>query len=180
MQKYWCYQNLGYENLDSEGWYCKDEELNEYDKNVAEYCIKIIKIFISALTSEPSDNSYKFKNHLNWATYKALAFLEHPDIFDTLKDFAKLFHDNSEYDKAQFLYHSMFKITAVTLPKAKRREKLRDIYPRAYAKWTPEEDDVLRSQFQKEQLTIEEIATRLQRRVGGIRSRLIKQVLIEK
>ena len=56
---------------------------------------------------------------------------------------------------------------------------VREAYPRAYEKWTPEEDDVLRSEFQQGQ-TIQEIAVHLQRQIGGIRSRLVKQGLIEK
>lgn len=60
-----------------------------------------------------------------------------------------------------------------------RIKQVREVHPRAYEKWTAEEEDVLRNEFQQGQ-TIQEIAEHLQRQVGGIRSRLVKQGLIEK
>lgn len=58
-------------------------------------------------------------------------------------------------------------------------KQVRKVYPRAYEKWTAEEDTVLIYEFQQGN-TIEEISDKLQRQVGSIRSRLIKQGLIEK
>ncbi|HNR31302.1 MAG TPA: hypothetical protein PKI11_10470 [Candidatus Hydrogenedentes bacterium] len=61
----------------------------------------------------------------------------------------------------------------------KSLRQVRKTHPRAYEKWTVEEDDVLRSAFHEGQ-TIAEIAAHLQRQPGGIRSRLCKHGLIEK
>lgn len=60
-----------------------------------------------------------------------------------------------------------------------RIKQVREARPRAYEKWTTEEEDVLRNEFLQGQ-SIEEIAEHLQRQIGGIRSRLVKQGLIEK
>ena len=53
------------------------------------------------------------------------------------------------------------------------------LHPHAYEKWTPAEERLLRVAFQEGQ-TIKGIAAILQRKAGGIRSRLIKLGLIEK
>ena len=53
------------------------------------------------------------------------------------------------------------------------------LHPHAYEKWTPAEERLLRVAFQEGQ-TIKEIAAILQRKAGGIRSRLIKLGIIEK
>lgn len=60
-----------------------------------------------------------------------------------------------------------------------RLKQVREIHPRAYEKWTPEEEEVLRSEFQHGQ-SLKEISLHLKRQIGGIRSRLIKQGLLEK
>ena len=56
---------------------------------------------------------------------------------------------------------------------------VKNAHPHAYDKWTPAEETVLRVAFQQGQ-TIKEIAALLQRKVGGIRSRLVKLGLVEK
>ena len=62
---------------------------------------------------------------------------------------------------------------------AKTLEAIRTRHPRAYEKWTPEEEEVLRTEFIQGQ-TIAEIAQHLQRKTGCIRARLVKQGLLEK
>lgn len=62
---------------------------------------------------------------------------------------------------------------------ADRLRAVKNAHPHAYDKWTLAEETVLRVSFQQGQ-TIREIAALLQRKVGGIRSRLIKLGLIEK
>ena len=57
--------------------------------------------------------------------------------------------------------------------------ELRKTLTRAYKIWTPEEEEILRSDFQQGR-TIKEIAARLERKPGGIHARLIRQGLIEK
>jgi len=64
-------------------------------------------------------------------------------------------------------------------PEAKGNfEELRKKYPRAYEKWTPEEDDFLRKEFLQGQ-SIETLAQSLQRKTGGIKARLVKHGLIQ-
>lgn len=62
---------------------------------------------------------------------------------------------------------------------ADRLRAVKYAHPHAYDKWTPAEETVLRVAFQQGQ-TIKEIATLLQRKAGGIRSRLVKLGLVEK
>ena len=57
--------------------------------------------------------------------------------------------------------------------------EIRKTLPRAYKNWSPEEEELLCSDFVQGQ-KIKDIAKRLQRNTGGIRSRLIKLGLIEK
>lgn len=56
---------------------------------------------------------------------------------------------------------------------------IKQLHPHAYEKWTPAEERLLRVAFQEGQ-TIKEIAAILQRKAGGIRSRLVKLGLVEK
>jgi len=60
-----------------------------------------------------------------------------------------------------------------------RMEQVRKVHPRAYEKWTAEEDEFLRAEFEHGQ-TMQTLAEQLQRQVGGIRSRLMKHGLLEK
>lgn len=62
-------------------------------------------------------------------------------------------------------------------PKAYTLDNVRRIYPRAYAKWTAEEDERLKEQYQQG-IGIPELAKSFQRKQGAIRSRLAKQGLI--
>ncbi len=55
----------------------------------------------------------------------------------------------------------------------------REGHPRAYTKWTAEEDAILRDEYQQG-TRIEEIAERLQRQVGSIQTRIRKQGLNKK
>lgn len=55
--------------------------------------------------------------------------------------------------------------------------KIRERYPRAYERWTPEEDHSLQMQFQNG-VKVSELATCFQRKLGAIRSRLKKLGLI--
>lgn len=57
-------------------------------------------------------------------------------------------------------------------------EKIRQKHPRAYVKWTPEEDEKLKNTYAKGQ-QIGELAKKFQRQSGAIRSRLQKLGLIE-
>ena len=54
-----------------------------------------------------------------------------------------------------------------------RMEEIRQAHPRAYEKWSDEEDDRLR-QFFDSQTPVKEIARVLQRQTSAIRSRLVK------
>jgi len=58
-----------------------------------------------------------------------------------------------------------------------RMEEIRQAHPRAYEKWSDEEDDRLR-QFFGSQTPVKEIARVLQRQTSAIRSRLTKLNLI--
>jgi len=57
-------------------------------------------------------------------------------------------------------------------------EKIRQQYPRAYEKWVEEEDTYLKSKY-SEGLNVQELAGILQRKPGGIRSRLVRFGLME-
>jgi predicted amidophosphoribosyltransferase len=61
--------------------------------------------------------------------------------------------------------------------KAYSVEEIRKKHQRAYEKWSPLEDEMLTSGYQKG-LTISELAQKHQRKEGAIRSRLIKLGLI--
>jgi hypothetical protein len=56
-------------------------------------------------------------------------------------------------------------------------DKIRKDYPRAYEKWTPNEDKALAEQF-KSGITISQLAKMHQRKIGAIRSRLRKLGLL--
>lgn len=64
-----------------------------------------------------------------------------------------------------------------TKPKAYTLDNVRRIYPRAYAKWTAEEDERLKEQYQQG-IGIPELAKSFQRKQSAIRSRLAKLGLI--
>lgn len=57
--------------------------------------------------------------------------------------------------------------------------QIRKKYPKAYVKWTEEEENQLISDFTNNNLTINELSKKFQRQPGGIRSRLRKLGLIE-
>jgi hypothetical protein len=61
---------------------------------------------------------------------------------------------------------------------AERLAKIREKHPRAYEKWSDEEDVRLTALFQS-QRPVKEIAATLQRQPGAIRSRLVKLGLEE-
>lgn len=61
--------------------------------------------------------------------------------------------------------------------KAYSIEEVRRAYPKAYAKWTKEEEDALRDKYLKG-MTIEDLAAIFQRRPSAIRSRLRKLGLL--
>ena len=62
-------------------------------------------------------------------------------------------------------------------PKAYNIEEIRKKYPKAYMKWTKEEDDLLRNEFLQGK-TIDELAKIFQRKPSAIRSRLQKLGLL--
>jgi len=57
-------------------------------------------------------------------------------------------------------------------------EEIRQKYPKAYAKWTEDEDNFLRNEYLRGQ-TIDELASTFQRQPSAIRSRLRKLGLVE-
>jgi DNA-binding NarL/FixJ family response regulator len=59
-----------------------------------------------------------------------------------------------------------------------RLAKIRQVHPRAYEKWTEEEDAKL-AQFVQSGYSVDEIASQLQRQPGAIRSRMLKRNLVE-
>lgn len=61
--------------------------------------------------------------------------------------------------------------------KAYSVEEIRRHHPRAYEKWTPEEDELLAREY-GEGVSISELAMKHQRKIGAIRSRLNKLGLI--
>ena len=59
-----------------------------------------------------------------------------------------------------------------------RLAKIRKVYPRAYEKWTDEEDARL-AQVVRSGDSVEELAAQLQPQPGAIRSRMLKRNLVE-
>ena len=55
--------------------------------------------------------------------------------------------------------------------------KQKQLYAKAYARWTEEEDSLLRSLFQN-CMGLKEIAAKLERNVGAVRARLRKMGLL--
>lgn len=79
-----------------------------------------------------------------------------------------------------FTYHDIFAAAREVLdagagptPYAARFQQIRYRYPRAYERWTDEEDARLR-QLIKDGLTVARIATQLQRQRSAIRSRIVR------
>lgn len=68
--------------------------------------------------------------------------------------------------------------TRTSRAKAYDVEDIREKYPKAYAKWTEDEDNILRSDYFRGK-TVEELASQLQRKPGAIRSRLIRLGLLK-
>jgi hypothetical protein len=60
----------------------------------------------------------------------------------------------------------------------KRLAKIRQVYPRAYEKWTDEEDATL-SQLARSGHSVEEIVNQLQRQPSAVLSRIAKRNLVE-
>jgi len=58
-------------------------------------------------------------------------------------------------------------------PRGHTFNELRILYPKAYAKWSPEDDEKLKNLFQSGKTT-EELALIFQRKIGAIDSRLLK------
>lgn len=58
-------------------------------------------------------------------------------------------------------------------PKSYSVEKFRQQFPKAYTKWTADDDMILRSKYD-EGISIAELSIILQRKPGAIRSRLVK------
>lgn len=63
--------------------------------------------------------------------------------------------------------------TQISKAKAYDVEEIREHYPRAYAKWTEYDDNILRDDYLRGQ-TIDELARDFQRKPGAIRSRLLR------
>lgn len=59
-----------------------------------------------------------------------------------------------------------------------RIDEIKDQYKKAYQKWNPQEENLLRLLF-NDKLSIEDISSRLQRQPSAIRGRLIKLGLIK-
>lgn len=57
-------------------------------------------------------------------------------------------------------------------------EEIREKHPKAYTKWTEDEDNLLRKEYLRGK-TVEELASMLQRKPGAIRSRLIRLGLLK-
>ena len=62
---------------------------------------------------------------------------------------------------------------------AKPYEKIRQVFPKAYKKWTKDEDNELIGEYKKG-MKIKEIAETHQRKKGAIHSRLKKLGLVQK
>jgi hypothetical protein len=56
-------------------------------------------------------------------------------------------------------------------------EEIREKYPKAYTKWTEDEDNNLRNEYLRGK-TVEELASSFQRKPGAIRSRLLRLGLL--
>jgi DNA-binding NarL/FixJ family response regulator len=84
---------------------------------------------------------------------------------------------------AAWTYHDIFRAAAEALDAARagpdgkrydeRMEEIRQAHPRAYEKWTAEDDDRLRELF-RSGTPLKEIARELQRQPSAIRSRLTR------
>ncbi len=61
--------------------------------------------------------------------------------------------------------------------KAYNLDEIRQRYPKAYERWTPDEDEQLRTKYQ-EGISIDDLATYFQRQPTAIRSRLAKLGLL--
>lgn len=57
-------------------------------------------------------------------------------------------------------------------------EEIRQKYPKAYTKWTEDEDSILRSEYLRGN-TVDELASTFQRQPSAVRSRLRKLGLVE-
>jgi ATP-dependent DNA helicase PIF1 len=116
------------------------------------------------------------------------AFQVHPEVlaqdmsFRTSSEEATQVFDSMEKEELQKMHENFIIASGGILEKKKKAtgalEKIRAKNPKAYMKWTEEEEAVLREKFQQTN-NLKTIAKQMGRQVGGIKSRLIKLGLIE-
>jgi len=111
--------------------------------------------------SESKENEQRSFDH-----HRVMVFEEH------LLDFYKSFRNAISY----FVKHDDFPLIEEQIIEEKETysvDSIRTSHPKAYSKWTNDEDDLL-ARLHSEGKSITEIAERLQRQQGAIRSRLQK------
>jgi hypothetical protein len=116
------------------------------------------------------------------------AFQVHPEVlaqdinFRTSSDEASQVFTNMDTDELHKMHENFITASGGILEKKKKvpgaLEKIRVKNPKAYTKWTEEEEAVLREKFLQNN-NLKTIAKQMGRQVGGIKSRLIKLGLIE-
>ncbi|MFS0883476.1 GIY-YIG nuclease family protein [Virgibacillus sp. 6R] len=112
-------------------------------------------------------NCYKTGEFVDVRTYKVPKEWKNKTEISMVKNSKK---DNKLTKKKQKKYEET---------KSYSVEEIRKEFKNAYKPWTPEEESILKSYF-SQGLSFEDIAQNMHRKVGGIRSRLIKLKLIEK
>lgn len=83
-----------------------------------------------------------------------------------------IFEENIEAFKAGFDKTLGF-LEIRQKPKSYTLEEVRQQHPKAYTKWTPDEDETLRKKFQ-EGMSVVDLSLAFQRQPGAIQSRLVK------
>ncbi|MGB7787489.1 hypothetical protein [Methanoregula sp.] len=92
----------------------------------------------------------------------------------TLAENVKIFQDFSIFDLSKSFKAKKIERTSILEKKgAYTFDEIRGIYPKAYAKWNPEDDENLKNLF-KAGKSDEELASIFQRKIRAIESRLVK------
>jgi ATP-dependent DNA helicase PIF1 len=107
--------------------------------------------------------------------------LEQDEKFRLLSEEAAEAFENMNAGELTEMHHNFIRASGGTMEKPKKSggfDKIREKHPKAFMRWTEEEEAVLMEKFQQTN-NLQDLAKQMGRKAGGIRSRLIKLGLIE-
>ena len=114
-------------------------------------------------------------SHNNNLEYGIVVDMQTNEIAKNLLGFM---HDILSESEKIFENNPQMTMPVKTIP-APRLETIKEVFPQAYEKWTPQNDQKLEQLF-REKKSLDEIARIFQRQPGAIRARIIKLELYDK